>query len=114
MISALLDCIDEIGRLVCNIGKAQRVLLAVLQGRESGVNIDNVEIPTVDQLTQQFFENPEIRGIKKREELLEKACEFCQALPKGSQEPFLKKIKDCIEQLEQDWEAAAAAEAAHA
>lgn len=47
MIGALADSYNENGTRVCNPGKAQRLVIQVLQGegRLSGVNVDRVEIP---------------------------------------------------------------------
>jgi hypothetical protein len=95
MINALAKSFEEAFR-VCNQGKTQRLLVAVLQGRLQGVNIDDVApVLSPDQVLDLFFKSDGRRGlIKKKEELLVEAENFLQLNPNVERASFMAKLED--------------------
>jgi len=71
MISALADSTSETGR-VCNQGKTQKLLIAVLQGRLPGVEIDRATLTAAEGMNA-FFANEAHRKINSEFELIDAA-----------------------------------------
>jgi hypothetical protein len=92
MISALADSFDNTGHRVCNPGKTQRLIVAVLSGRLAGVDVD--EVQTLPALTNAFFALPENTLINDRATFNEAMRIFRAAYPSFQQ----------WEQLERDVE----------
>lgn len=67
MITALQQSYEN-GCRVCNPGKTQRLVVAVLQGRLAGVQIEE-EIPLSQAAIQLFFLKPSVQRAANREEL---------------------------------------------
>ena len=80
--------------LVCNQGKTQRLLIAVLQGRLEGVQIDDLApVLTPDQAFGLFFADERRRGIQDKQELLREANDFLQENPIVHRESFMAKLE---------------------
>jgi len=95
MISALKNSYDHMATRVCDQGKTQRLLIAVLQGRLAGVNIELIEemkFP-IAQAIQMFFSIEANQHIQQLQPLLEAARRFCDQNPLINQEDFLREIK---------------------
>jgi hypothetical protein len=83
--------------LVCNQGKTQRLLIAVLQGRLEGVQIDDLApVLTPDQAVRLFFEDERRQGIENREELLREANRFLEENPIVHRESFMAKLEEFL------------------
>ena len=82
--------------LVCNQGKTQRLLIAVLQGRLEGVQIDDLApVLTPDQALSYFFDSePRRQRIEDKLELLREANRFLQENPNVQRVPFMDKIEE--------------------
>jgi hypothetical protein len=100
MISALKNSYDHMGARVCDQGKTQRLLTAVLQGRLEGVNIElteEMQIPTT-QAIRMFFSIEAHQHIQQLEPLLEAARRFCDEntliADRGG---FLREIREYAE-----------------
>ena len=94
MISALKDSYD-LGRRVCNQGKTQRLIVGVLQGRFSDVDIElNPDMQlTTNQALQMFFAIERHQEITEFSALLRAAEQFSQEHPLIQKEDFLEQIK---------------------
>jgi hypothetical protein len=100
MVSALADCFDY-GGLVCMQGKTQRLMIAVVQGRIEGINIEqhdigkivssNVKI-TKEQATSLFFQVQRRQLIVDYLELKKEADLFCKENNRVDQDEFLAEI----------------------
>jgi len=83
--------------LVCNQGKTQRLLIAVLQGRLEGVQIDDLApVLTPDQAFGLFFTSEPRRGIQDKQELLREANRFLQENPIVDGESFMVKLEEFL------------------
>lgn len=94
MISALKDSYDIWGR-VCNEGKTQRLVLAVLQGRLEGVNIEGAIIQnqvSKAQAMQMFFQVEAHRLIDTKTNLIQAANQFCDENPGVNRQEFFEDI----------------------
>ena len=92
MLTALSKSFEG-GNLVCNQGKTQRLLFAVLQGRLEGVQIDDLApVLTPDQAFGLFFADERRRGIQDKQELLREADRFLQENP-IPRETFMAKLE---------------------
>ncbi len=92
MIRALVKSFEGDQR-VCNGGKSQRLVTAVLQGRLEGVNVDivNIAIATRDA-TRMFFNIEAHKTIRSLEALLAAADRFCDENPGIERAAFLEQI----------------------
>ena len=98
MISALANSYDDYGR-VCNQGKTQRLLIAVLQGRLAGVNIDSVRVKVSEaEAMQMFFGVEAHRLIENLEDLIAAANKFCDENASVDREKFLEEINKYAKQ----------------
>jgi hypothetical protein len=92
IISALCESVQD-GSLVCNQGKTQRLCVHVLQGRLSGVDIDNVATPqTSDQALVSFFHIPQRRELTTRAALEQEAELFLNQNPLVDRDGFMQKL----------------------
>lgn len=117
MVLGLSRCFNPDGRRVCDPGKVARLVVAVLQGRLSGVNIDRVPIPIngdtsvefviTDAMREQAIQQLATAAINEffaveanrtlEEAALIKAAEtFIGAKPGIDREEFLKQIADYL------------------
>lgn len=99
LINALVDCYEQ-GERVCNPGKVQRILIAVVQGRMSKVKIDQVQPSSkqlVTALMNEFFANPEHQKIEEWQDLKQAVIKFINDRPaiKGTdvEATFKRKIQ---------------------
>ncbi|NDE82726.1 MAG: leucine-rich repeat domain-containing protein [Chlamydiia bacterium] len=94
MISALASAFYADGSRVCDPGKTQRLIVAVLQGRLPGVNID--EAQTLNDLINNFFSHPDNQIINNKRDFAEAMRLFRSSNPSFNQweqlESDLKKI----------------------
>ena len=117
MVSALTECFDGYGGLVCMQGKTQRLMIAVVQGRIEGINIEqhdignivssNVKI-TKEQAISQFFEVPRRQAIEDYLELKKEADQFCKENNRVDRDEFLAEILEFaktseLENLPRTW-----------
>ena len=75
--------------------KTQRLLIAVLQGRLPGVNIELIEemqVP-IAQAIQMFFSIEAHQHIQQLQPLLEAARRFCDQNPLINQADFFREIR---------------------
>jgi hypothetical protein len=94
IISALCESVQD-GSLVCNQGKTQRLCVHVLQGRLSGVEIDNVATPpTSDQALNIFFQNEQRQQLTTWAALKQEAELFLEQNPLVDRVGFMQKLKD--------------------
>jgi ankyrin repeat protein len=96
IISALCESVQD-GGLVCNQGKTQRLCVHVLQGRLSGVEIDNLATrPTSDQALVIFFENEHGRrqNLTTLAALEQEAEVFLRENPLVDRDGFMQKLRD--------------------
>ena len=99
MISSLRDSYDLGGR-VCNPGKAQRLVVAVLQGRLAGVNIEGgmpIQIPAAQAIAM-FFADETRREIDMLHVLLAAANRFCDENRSVNRPEFIREIRAYAEQ----------------
>ena len=95
MLTALSTSFEG-GNLVCNQGKTQRLLIAVLQGRLKGVQIDDLApVLSPDQALGLFFADERRRGIQNKQELLREANRFLEENP-IPRETFMAKLKEFL------------------
>ena len=95
MITALSESSDQNGERVCNQGKTQRLIVAVLQGRLDGVNIDEIPVQVSGaQALPMFFNVKARQDIDNLEDLLEAAAKFCNENPAVNREDFIRQIHD--------------------
>ena len=93
-IQALTSSIESRQR-VCNPGKVQRLCVAVLQGRLSGVHIDRESDLSAEGACALFFHIPSHQNTEiAKEELLQKADAFAKDLPLEIRPKFLCLIED--------------------
>ena len=94
IISALNDSNTRNGT-VCNRGKTQRLVVAVLQGRLAGVkiDIDNLEQVSKTQAQQMFFNITAHKNIAVLQELIDAANRFCDENPLVDRKEFLLEIR---------------------
>ncbi len=96
MVLALADSYEHQER-VCNQGKAHRLVIAVLQGRLAGVNIEGeVSEVSVPQALTMFFHLPGHRDLAE-EPLFAAADKFCAENSAVPKEAFLKAVQDYAE-----------------
>ncbi len=98
MISALKDSYNDPsdGRSrVCNQGKTQRLMIAVLQGRLAGVNIELQEEmkPGTSEAIRAFFSVEAHRNIDQLRPLLAAAEQYCRESPLIAHDDFIREIK---------------------
>jgi hypothetical protein len=94
MVTALSTSFEH-GSLVCNQGKTQRLLIAVLQGRLEGVQIDDLApVLSPDQALRFFLDDKQRQLINKKEDLLAKANRFLEDNPIVHRESFMAKLED--------------------
>jgi hypothetical protein len=94
ILKALYDSVEAGGRVVCNQGKIQRLVVAVLQGRIDGINIESHDlgqITSADALNM-FFLNEQNQKIQSLEQLLKAAESFCSENPRVVKESFIEAI----------------------
>jgi hypothetical protein len=93
MISALQNSYEN-GARVCNQGKTQRLIVAVLQGRLKEVDIDRVSMPKriAKADAMQLFFTPERQKITIKAELLQAVAKFCDENPGIDKQEFLVDI----------------------
>ncbi len=105
MISALADSFNGHGDRVCNPGKTQRLIVAVLSGRLAGVDVD--EVQTLPALTNAFFALPENMAINDRATFIEAMRIFRAAYPSFQQwEQLERDVKRVLIELhnnDQPW-----------
>jgi hypothetical protein len=89
----------EGGERVCNQGKTQRLVTAVLQGRLQGVNVEghDLGVITKQQAVQMFFHNPAHAALLERDddarvELLAAANAFADINPNVQRAEFIAEI----------------------
>ncbi len=93
MITALSDSFNPDESRVCNQGKTQRLVIAVLSGRLLGVNIDEVPVRvTKEQAMQMFFNIPAHRQIISKAALIDFANQFCNQNAAINRDEFLTEI----------------------
>jgi hypothetical protein len=97
MISALANSYEFDGSRVCNPGKAQRLVIAVLQGNLKGVSIEeqrreNAPAPLNPSVTQ-FFNVEANRRIDNLQALLDAANQFLAENGLVDRENFLQAIR---------------------
>lgn len=101
IISALEESSNEDNFLMCNQGKVQRLVIAVLQGRLAGVNIENLDlnaeenIPIPDAI--RLFFTPARQEIEQLEPLLQEANLFLDENPRINRDLFMQEIRNYIE-----------------
>ncbi len=94
MVTALSTSFEH-GSLVCNQGKTQRLLIAVLQGRLEGVQIDDLApVLSPDHALAVFFSDERRQNINDKEELLAEANSFLQLNPSVQRESFMAKLEE--------------------
>jgi DNA-directed RNA polymerase specialized sigma24 family protein len=95
MISALKDSY-LMGSRVCNQGKTQRLIVAVLQGRLAGVDIELIPEMQVStpQAVQMFFTMKAHRDIEQLEPLVGAANLFCDENPAVNRADFVREIRE--------------------
>ena len=94
--------------LVCNQGKTQRLLIAVLQGRLEGVQIDDLApVLSPDQALDLFFSDKRRQHINNKEELLAEANRFLEDNPIVQRESFMAKLEEYWNLRDEDQEEAA-------
>ena len=84
------------GKRVCNQGKVERLVIATLQGRLAGVNIDNAHVPTPPTTAESitaFFNNEANREIDEYGPLLSAARKFCQENPLVEKAGFIREVR---------------------
>ena len=93
MAKALKDSFDADSRMVCNPGKVQRLIVAVLSGRLDGVNIETAldRRPSTQDAIVMFF-TPDRREIETLTPLLAAANDFCDQNPLVNREEFITLI----------------------
>jgi hypothetical protein len=102
MLNGLSRCFNEGGSRICNPGKVQHLVIAVLQGRLNGVQIDEVPedddiivvVPTTLAINS-FFLNPDHMALlddEKFEELLQAAGKFADENPGIDRKKFFDRI----------------------
>ncbi|MCX6987716.1 MAG: leucine-rich repeat domain-containing protein [Chlamydiae bacterium] len=89
MISALAESFNDTGNRVCNPGKTQRLIVAVLSGRLAGVDVD--EVQTLPDLTNAFFALPENTLINDRATFIEAMRVFRSTYPSFQQWETLER-----------------------
>jgi hypothetical protein len=89
MISALAESFNDTGDRVCNPGKTQRLIVAVLSGRLAGVDVD--EVQTLPDLTNAFFALPENIRINDRATFIEAMEVFRSTYPSFQQWETLER-----------------------
>jgi len=92
IIKALSDSIEHGGR-VCPPGQTQRQVIAVLQGRLEGVNVDDVEVirtKTLNEHTAAFLSGQ--MGTTDRAQLIQAAGEYLNQNPDVDRDPFMAAI----------------------
>lgn len=94
MISALAESFNDNGDRVCNPGKTQRLIVAVLSGRLAGVDVD--EVQTLPALTNAFFALPENIRINDRATFIEAMRVFRSAHPSFQQ---WEKLESDVERV---------------
>lgn len=79
---------------VCNPGKVERLITAVLQGRLPGVEIELMTKKEVStgQAMEMFFYREAHRGIEQLEPLLDAANRFCDENPAVNRTDFIREI----------------------
>lgn len=95
MVKALADSFDEEGKRVCNPGKVQRLIVAVLQGRLLGIDID--ETITIAQIVNGFFADPQRRALSSPQAVLLAAQQYLTENPLIDREAFLEHIREYVE-----------------
>jgi ankyrin repeat protein len=94
MVTALSTSFEH-GSLVCNQGKTQRLLIAVLQGRLKGVQIDDLApVLSPDHALAHFFKNERRQHINNKEQLLAEANSFLEDNPIVHRESFMAKLEE--------------------
>ena len=98
MISALSDSYDDFNLKVCNQGKTQRLVVAVLQGRLAGVNIegDGVSVSTPEAI-RMFFNMEAHKKIGEFKDLMEAANQFCDDHTLVNRDSFIAEIEKYAE-----------------
>lgn len=100
LFSALDDCLNDYGSLVCNQGKTQRLVVSVLQGRLEDVDIDQFVVSQADagvnvlspsQAIDQFFLSEENRDYNWHT-LLVKAKKFIMQNPLVEARSFYEEL----------------------
>ncbi|KAG6559119.1 hypothetical protein RHABOEDO_001749 [Candidatus Rhabdochlamydia oedothoracis] len=95
MISALSDSYNDCNTRVCNQGKTQRLVVAVLQGRLPGVNIEGDVISiTTEAAMEMFFNIKAHQEIDKFKDLIEAANQFCNEHVLVNKDTFILEIKE--------------------
>lgn len=98
---ALADSINGYGRLVCNPGKVQRIMVGVLQGRLDGVNIDGMAYDldeeeqdklTADDAVKAFFRDEKKQKITNWKSLKEVGEIFVKENPRVEEQGFYKGL----------------------
>ena len=97
MISALNASVED-GMIVCNPGKTQRLVVSVLQGRLSGVDVDQIQADgeetsiSAQEAVNVFFLEEKHKQIASRAELLQAATQYCIDKPRIPKQAFLDEI----------------------
>ena len=98
MISALIDSYSAPLVRVCNQGKTQRLIVAVLQGRLAGVNIegDVISVSTSEAI-EMFFNIEAHQKIDTLKDLMEAANQFCDDHILVNRDSFIAEIENYAE-----------------
>jgi len=93
MVSALVDSWEE-EQVVCNQGKTQRLIVACVQGRMAGINIEQQDFGTLTkaEAMNMFFAITAHRTIDNFTSLQAAANKFCDENPSVAKEAFLVEI----------------------
>ena len=99
MVAALTDS-SLGGHVVCNQGKTQRLMVAVVQGRMAGINIEAQDFGTVTTAAaiNMFFANEANQEITTKDALIAAARTFCNQNPHVVKEAFLADINRYAEE----------------
>jgi len=98
MISALSDSYNGPEEKVCNQGKAQRLVVAVLQGRLPGVNIEGDIISNIPQAMGIFFSIEAHKKIHKLKDLMKAANQFCNDHCHVNKDAFILEMEEYAKQ----------------
>jgi hypothetical protein len=95
MLQALAETVQD-NVSVCNHGKAQHLVVRILQGRLPGVQIDKEAPLAAGPALNMFLQIPEIQKLTLTDlqEVLKKAREWLAENPNVEKEAFLKGLEE--------------------
>jgi N-acetylglutamate synthase-like GNAT family acetyltransferase len=94
MVSALSDSYSDFNVKVCNQGKTQRLIVAVLQGRLAGVSIEDAISINTSQAIEMFFNIEAHKKIDELKNLMEAAQQFCKDHTYVNKDTFIPEIEE--------------------